>query len=100
MKVLAITGTRPQIIKMGLLIKKLRIKGHNVYHVDTGQHYDKELYDDIYSSLKFEKPNKPVSFRLAISEKGVIELSANLDLNERNTLIDLIVKQNEHFQSN
>ncbi|KKL19642.1 hypothetical protein LCGC14_2463410, partial [marine sediment metagenome] len=25
--------------------------------VDTGQHYDKELYDDIYSSLKFEKPN-------------------------------------------
>ena len=51
MKVVITYGTRPEIIKLAPVIKELRKRGHETFIVHTGQHYDKNLADDFFSSL-------------------------------------------------
>ena len=51
MKIISIVGTRPQFIKVSILDKEL--DKHNIEHIiiNTGQHYDKEMSDDIFRIL-------------------------------------------------
>lgn len=56
MKVLTILGTRPEFIRLSLIIKKLdNICNHVVVH--TGQNYDPNLNDIFFKELDLRKPD-------------------------------------------
>ena len=55
-KVLTLVGTRPEIIKLSLTIKKLD-KFFNHYLVHTGQNYDYELNEIFFKDLEIRKPD-------------------------------------------
>ncbi len=56
MKVITILGTRPEIIRLCLIIEKLdRLCEHVIVH--TGQNYDKNLNDVFFQELKVRKPD-------------------------------------------
>lgn len=56
MKVMTILGTRPEIIRLCLIIKKLdKACGHLLAH--TGQNYDVRLNDIFFSELGLRKPD-------------------------------------------
>jgi len=56
MKVLSIVGTRPELIKMSAIIKKLdKYTEHTFVH--TGQNYDYELNEIFYKDLELRKPD-------------------------------------------
>jgi UDP-N-acetylglucosamine 2-epimerase (non-hydrolysing) len=56
MKVMTIVGTRPEIIKMSEIIKKLDKYTDHVF-VHTGQNYDYELNEIFYEDLELRKPD-------------------------------------------
>lgn len=56
MKVLTILGTRPELIKLSEIIKKLDKHTDHVF-VHTGQNYDYELNEIFYSDLDLRKPD-------------------------------------------
>lgn len=56
MKVMSVLGTRPEIIKMSEIIKKLDEYTDHVF-VHTGQNYDPQLSDVFYQDLGLRKPD-------------------------------------------
>lgn len=56
MKVLTILGTRPELIKLSEIIKKLDKHTEHVF-VHTGQNYDYELNEIFYEDLGLRKPD-------------------------------------------
>jgi len=56
MKVMSIVGTRPELIKMSEIIKKLDKYTDHVF-VHTGQNYDYELNEIFYGDLGLRKPD-------------------------------------------
>ena len=50
MKVLTVVGTRPEIIKLSMVLKLLDSKLDHVL-VHTGQNFDKELNENFFSDL-------------------------------------------------
>ncbi len=56
LRVLSIVGTRPEIIRLSAVLKKLDIHcDHIIAH--TGQNYDYELNEIFFSDLEVRKPN-------------------------------------------
>ncbi|MGB3680983.1 MAG: UDP-N-acetylglucosamine 2-epimerase (non-hydrolyzing) [Rubrobacteraceae bacterium] len=56
MKVLTILGTRPEIIRLSLIIEKLdRLTDHTLLH--TGQNYAPELDSIFFENMKIRKPD-------------------------------------------
>lgn len=56
MKIVTILGTRPEIIRLSLIIKKLdQVSDHIVIH--TGQNFDKNLSDIFFKELDIRKPD-------------------------------------------
>src|SRR5882762_604245 len=56
MKVMTVLGTRPEIIRLSLLIKKLDQYGNHVL-VHTGQNYAEVLNDIFFKDLSLRKPD-------------------------------------------
>lgn len=56
MKVMTILGTRPELIKLSAIIKKLDAHTDHVF-VHTGQNYDYELNEIFYKDLELRKPD-------------------------------------------
>lgn len=56
MKVLTLVGTRPELIKLSEIIKKLDKYTDHVF-VHTGQNYDYELNEIFYGDLELRKPD-------------------------------------------
>lgn len=56
MKVMTIVGTRPELIKLSEIIKKLDEHTDHVF-VHTGQNYDYELHGIFYEDLNLRKPD-------------------------------------------
>jgi len=56
MKTMSIVGTRPELIKMSEIIKKLDEYTDHIF-VHTGQNYDYELNEIFYEDLKLRKPD-------------------------------------------
>jgi len=55
-KIMTIVGTRPELIKMSLVIKKLeKYFSHTLVH--TGQNYDYELNEIFYKDLDIKEPD-------------------------------------------
>lgn len=57
MKFSVILGTRPELIKLSLIIKKLRQSAHNVDIVFTGQHYDYSMSTTFIEELEWPEPD-------------------------------------------
>lgn len=56
MKILTVVGTRPEIIKMSMVLKLLdEVSEHVLVH--TGQNFDKELNDNFFLDLNLSKPD-------------------------------------------
>lgn len=56
MKIMTILGTRPEIIRLSLIIKKLnKLSDHILVH--TGQNYDPKLSDIFFEELELMKPD-------------------------------------------
>jgi UDP-N-acetylglucosamine 2-epimerase len=56
MKVMTIVGTRPEIIKMSMVMSELdKYVDHVLVH--TGQNYDYELNEIFFENLNVKKPN-------------------------------------------
>lgn len=56
MKVLSLVGTRPELIKLSAILKKLDNHTDHVF-VHTGQNYDYELNEIFYKDLELRKPD-------------------------------------------
>jgi len=56
MSVLVFTGTRPEIIKMAPVIKRLEEAGVGFIYIHTGQHYDYEMSQVFIEELGLPKP--------------------------------------------
>ena len=56
MKILTVVGTRPQFLKLAPLSKKFNENSINHIVVHTGQHYNKEMSDDLFKVLNVKKP--------------------------------------------
>ena len=56
LKVITVVGTRPEIIRLSIIIKKLDFYFNHIL-VHTGQNYDFELSSIFFKELKLKKPN-------------------------------------------
>ena len=55
-KIMTIVGTRPELIKLSILIQELdKYSNHVLVH--TGQNYDYELNEIFFKDLKIRKPD-------------------------------------------
>jgi len=57
MKILTILGTRPEIIRLHLIIQKIEKLGIKNTFVHTGQNYDPQLSDIFFKELNLRKPD-------------------------------------------
>jgi UDP-N-acetylglucosamine 2-epimerase (non-hydrolysing) len=85
MKVITILGTRPEIIRLSLIIAKLdRLCDHVLVH--TGQNYDASLNDIFFEELSVRKPDHYLGVRGATFGEQIgkiIEASERVLLDER-----------------
>ena len=66
-KILTILGTRPEIIRLSLIIPKLdKFTNHILVH--TGQNYDYNLNKVFFKNFKIRKPNY---FELVICKSNI-----------------------------
>ena len=74
MKVLTVVGTRPEIIKLSMVIKLLdKVTDHILVH--TGQNFDKELNENFFQDLDLKSPK----YYLDAAEKSsVLTISKTL----------------------
>lgn len=57
MKIVNFVGTRPEIIKVQPVMKQIQRRGHELFFVHTGQHYDFNMSDIFIERLDLPKPN-------------------------------------------
>jgi len=86
-RILTITGIRPDFIRMSKIIKNL---DENFTHtlVHTGQHYDKMLSDVFFEELNIRKPD----YNLEVGGPGKEHFHQTADLSVK--IIELIRKEN------
>ena len=73
-----VLGTRPEIIKLApviLEVEKRKIK-HTIIH--TGQHYDKNLSDEVFDSLDICSPDINLDVRTKVPHKQLSEMIAKI----------------------
>ena len=68
LKIITVVGTRPEIIRLSRIIKKLDFYFNHIL-VHTGQNYNFELSNIFFKELKLNKPN----FNLNCKSKNAIE---------------------------
>ena len=57
MKFLSIVGTRPQFLKLAPLSNEFEKNNINHIVIHSGQHYNKEMSEDIFNILNIKKPD-------------------------------------------
>ncbi len=83
MKILTILGTRPEIIRLSQVIKKLDQSGNHVL-VHTGQNYDKNLSDIFFRDLNIREPD----YYLGVKAASLGEQVGNIIRSCEKILID------------
>ncbi|MEP7146165.1 MAG: UDP-N-acetylglucosamine 2-epimerase (non-hydrolyzing) [bacterium] len=70
MKIMTILGTRPEIIRLSLVISKLDLISYHVL-VNTGQNYEECLNDIFFKELKVRKPDHALGIRADTSGEQI-----------------------------
>ena len=78
-KILTLVGTRPEIIKLSLTIKKLD-NFFDHYLVHTGQNYDYELNQIFFKDLNIRKPDYFLSSKSKNSINTIAKIFVKFDL--------------------
>ena len=76
MKAVIVLGTRPEIIKLAPIIKKLGTKKHAV--IFTGQHYDYQMGMQFIHQLELPKPNYSFKISKSSPQSQISEIIAKL----------------------
>lgn len=102
MKILTILGTRPEIIRLSLIIKKLDKLGIKNIVVHTGQNYNPKLSDIFFKELDLKQPN----YYFGIKENAVgaqigkiIKMSEEIILKEKPDLLLVLGDTNSALSS-
>src|SRR4030042_4607366 len=84
MKVMTLLGTRPEIIRLNLIIKKLDVLCDHVL-VHTGQNYDVNLNDVFFKHLGVRKPDHYLGARGSFGEQigNILKQSEKVMLREK-----------------
>ncbi|TYS63956.1 UDP-N-acetylglucosamine 2-epimerase (non-hydrolyzing) [Bacillus infantis] len=80
LKVMTVVGTRPEIIRLSAVIKKLD-ESEAIEHtlVHTGQNYDYELNEVFFKDLKLNKPNFFLNAATGTSVETIGNILARID---------------------
>jgi len=76
MKIAMVLGTRPEIIKLAPIIKRLGTKNHSV--IFTGQHYDYQMGMQFIHQLQLPKPNHSLKISKSNPSLQISEIIAKL----------------------
>ena len=71
-----VLGTRPEIIKLAPIIKRLGTKNHSV--IFTGQHYDYQMGMQFIHQLQLPKPNHSLKISKSNPSLQISEIIAKL----------------------
>ncbi|NRD76712.1 UDP-N-acetylglucosamine 2-epimerase (non-hydrolyzing) [Bacillus sp. BRMEA1] len=78
MKVMTILGTRPEIIRLSLIIKKLDVLTNHIL-VHTGQNYDRSLSDVFFEQLGVRQPDYKIHLSSHTFGQQVGEMFAEVE---------------------
>lgn len=93
MKAVIVLGTRPEIIKLAPIIKKMRKKNYSV--VFTGQHYDYHMGMKFIEQLELPKPNYSLKISKSIPQLQISEIIAKLPKILLNEKPDTVIVQGD-----
>jgi len=79
MSLLVFTGTRPEIIKMAPVIKKLEEQGLDFVYIHTGQHYDYEMSQVFIEELGLPRPHFAFKLEVATPASQLGEIMIHID---------------------
>ena len=79
MKIMSIMGTRPEMIKMWSVLKKLDQSDFDHIMVHTGQNYTPELKDFFFNDLKLRQPDYNLSIDVSSYGKEVADVIKKTD---------------------
>ncbi len=74
MKIAVIVGTRPELIKMGVLIKELKQRDHRHLFIHSGQHYDYHMDGMVSDAFNLPTPD----YHLAVGSGTHAKMTATL----------------------
>lgn len=82
-----IVGARPNFVKVAPLLSHYESKNHNVLFIHTGQHWDKNMSDDIFTDIGLRKPDLNLNVKSDSMNKQLGEVISELDkyINDKNT---------------
>ncbi len=86
--VMVVAGTRPEIIKMALLIRALQKNKIPFTFVHCGQHYDYEMSQQFIEELELPKPDYSSKVRAYSQGEQTARIIANMER--------LFKKKNQH----
>lgn len=84
MKIISIVGTRPQFLKLAPL--STYFKENHIEHIviNSGQHFDKEMFKDIFETLQIDEPN----YNLGIHSQSHSKMTAEMMIEIEKILIE------------
>ena len=84
-----IAGTRPEIIKIAPIMRRLKEEKSKYIFVYTGQHYDHQLSSQIITDLELPPPDYSFKLKSKISSVQIAEIMTNLEKmpKEKNDII-------------
>ncbi|MBI3588091.1 UDP-N-acetylglucosamine 2-epimerase (non-hydrolyzing) [Candidatus Micrarchaeota archaeon] len=83
MKVVIVTGTRPDIIKMAPLYWEGRKRGHEMVLVHAAQHFPYHLFQGVYEDLELPFPPRHMVYSSAVKRAGIVASKFAFELDKR-----------------
>src|SRR3989338_5087874 len=86
MKIVLVTGTRPDIIKMAPLYWEGRKRGHQMVLVHAAQHFPYHLFEGVYRDLDLPFPPHYMVYSSAVKKAGIIASKMAFELDRHTGL--------------
>jgi UDP-N-acetylglucosamine 2-epimerase len=82
-----IVGARPNFVKVAPLLSLYESNNHNVLFIHTGQHWDKNMSDDIFTDIGLRQPDINLNIKSDSMNRqlGEVIIELNKYINIKNT---------------